>query len=305
MANSGRITTGSMPRLLQKGVDKILEHYKDTYKGVGMEVFQRIQAEKGFYEAVQLAGMGYAAIKGQGAPVQMDSVDQDWVYRWPVIAYAKAARITMEAIEDNLYEDQIPILGREIAKGLAHTKDFNMAQVLNNAFSVAGPDGSNMGATSHEIQAGGTTSNLLSPGLNMSEDAVESMVLLADQMVNPDGLPSDYETMDLIVPIQLRFETDRVVNSRYRVNTADNTISASYNQNVIKRVIPWKRLTSAQAFFLTTNAENGLLIAEKEGVKTDSFKEPTTLDVLVTAYERYIAFYADFRHVICNQGSGF
>lgn len=303
MANSGRITTGSMPRLLQKGIDKILEHYSKTYKGVGDEVFERIVAEKGFYEAVQLAGMGYAAIKGQGAPVQMDSVDQDWVYRWPLIVYAKAARITMEAIEDNLYEDQIPILGREIAKGLAHTKDFQQAQVLNNAFSVAGPDGKVMCATDHPIQAGGTSSNLLSPGLNMSEDAIERMVTLADQLVNPDGLPSDYDTMDLVVPIELRFETDRVVNSRYKVDSSDNTISAIYNQSVIKRVIPWKRLSDSNAFFLTTNAPNGLLLAVKEGVKTDSFKEPTTMDVLVTAYERYVAFYAEFRKVIGSQGA--
>lgn len=302
MANSGRITTGSMPRLLQLGIDKILRHYDKTYNGPGMEIFTKVAAEKGFFEATQLAGMGYAAIKGQGAAVQMDSVDQDWVYRWPIIAYAKAARITMEAIQDNLYEDQLPILGREIAKGLAHTKDFNMATVLNNAFSVAGPDASNLCATSHEIQAGGTTSNLLSPGLNLSEDAIEQMVTLVDQFVNPDGLQSDYVTRDLIIPVGLRFIADRVVNSRYRTETANNDISAINNQSVISKIRTWKRLTAANAFFITTDAEEGLMIAEKEAVKTDSFKEPTTMDVIVTAYERYRAFYADFRCVVGSQG---
>jgi len=303
MANSGRITTGSEPRLLQAGIDLILQHRKEAYKGVGMKIFESVQAEKGFYEAVQLAGMGYAAIKGQGAPVQVDSVDQDWVYRWPIIAYAKAARITMEAIKFNLYESQIPILGEEIAKGLAQTKDFNMATVLNTAFATAGPDGKVMCATDHPIQAGGTTSNLLSPGLNMSEDAIEAMVLLADTLVNPDGLPSDYNTLDLIIPIQLRFETDRVVNSRYQVASADNTISAINHQGVIRSIIPWKRLTDTNAFFLTTSAPRGLMIAEYEGVSTDSFKEPTTLDVLITAYEMYRAFYADFRQMIGSQGA--
>lgn len=303
MANNGRVTTGSLPRLLQFGVDKILSHYAKTYQGVGSEVFTSVPAEKAFYEATQVAGMGYAAIKGQGAPVQMDSVDQDWVYRWPIIVYGKAARITMEAIEFNLYEDQIPILGREIAKGLAHTKDFNQAAVLNSAFATAGPDSKVMCATDHPIQAGGTTSNLLSPGLNMSEDAVEAMVILADKMINPDGLQADYSTQNLIVPVELRFETDRIVNSRYRVDSADNTISATYNQSVVKRVIPWKRLTDSNAFFLTTDAPDGLLIAQKEGVKTDSFKEPTTMDVLVTAYEMYRAFYAEFRAVVGSQGA--
>lgn len=303
MANSGRVTTGNLPRLLQLGIDKILKHYDKTYKGVGTQVFTSVPAEKGFYEAVQIAGMGLAAIKGEGAAVQMDSVDQDWVYRWPIIAYAKAARITMEAIADNLYEDQIPILGREIAKGLAHSKDFNMATVLNNAFSTAGPDGKVLVASDHPIQAGGTSSNLLTPGLNMSEDAIEQMVTLIDTMVNPDGLMSDYNSKDLIIPVQLRFEADRIVNSRYRVNSADNDISAVNNQNIIKRVIAWKRLTDTNGFFLTTDAPDGLLIAQKESVKTDSFKEPTTMDVLVTAYERYRAFFANWYCIVGSQGA--
>lgn len=303
MANSGRITTGSEPRLLQLGVDKVIKHYDKTYKGVGSLLFNSVKVQKGFYEAVQIAGMGYAAVKGQGAPVQMDSVDQDWVYRWPVVTIAKAARITREAIDDNLYENQIPELGREIAKSLAQTKDYKMAEVFNTLFTQVGPDGQIYVSAAHPIQAGGTTSNILTPGINMSEDAIEQMVLIADQMVNPDGMVSDYQTQTLVVPNQLRFEAERIVNSRYRTATADNDISAIYNQNVIKNVVAWKRLTDVNGFFLTTDASNGFTIAERAGVTTDSFKEPTTMDVLVTAFERYLPFVQDFRCVIGNQGA--
>jgi len=302
MANSGRITTGSEPRLLQKGIDLIIEHRSGAYKGPGSELFEKVKAEKGFWEMVQLAGMGYAAQKGQGAPVQVDSVDQDWVFRKPVIVYSKAARITMEAIKYNLYESQLEVLGEEILKSLEQTKDFNMAQVLNNYAVTTGPDTKTLGATDHPIQAGGTASNLLSPAINLSEEAIESMVTLADNLVNPDGLPSDVQTMDLVIPQGLRFEADRIVNSRYRNTDATNAVSAIYNQNVIARVIPWKRLTSANAFFLTTDAKKGLILAEFEGVTTDSFKEPTTRDVLVTACEMYVTLYGDFRQVICNAG---
>lgn len=303
MANSGRVTTGSMPRLLQLGIDKILKHYDKQYKGIGEEVFTKIKAEKGFYEAVQLAGMGLAAVKGEGSPVSVDSVDQDWVYRWPVVCYSKGARFTMESVQDNLYEDLVPMFGKEMAKALAHNKDIQCASVLNNGFSTgSNPDGVALFSESHPIQAGGVTSNLLSPALDISEDAIEQLIILIDNFVNPDGLKSDYSSKDLIVPISLRFEADRIVNSRYRVASADNDISAIFNQSVIKRVLPWKRLTDSDAFFITTNADNGLMIAEKMGVQTDSFKEPTTMDTIVTAYERFIAFYADFRCVVASRG---
>lgn len=300
MANSARVTTGNLPRLLQLGIDKILTHYKDTYKGPGSSIFTEVKSEKGFYEAVQLAGMGLATRKNEGSPITYDSVDQNWVYRWPIYTYEKSARLTMESVADNLYEDLLPLMGKEQAKALAHNKDYQMAAILNAAFSTAGPDGKALCAADHGIQAGGTSSNTVS--LDISEDAIEQMVILVDGFVNPDGLQSDYETMNLIVPKELRFEADRIVNSKYRVGSADNDISAINAQSVIKKVIPWKRLTDSDAFFITTNAENGLLVAQRQGVTTDSFKDPTTKDIIVSAYERFRTFFADWRCVVGSPG---
>jgi hypothetical protein len=301
MANSARVTTGNLPRLLQLGIDKILTHYKDTYKGPGSEIFQEAKTEKGFYEAVQLAGMGLATRKNEGAAITYDSVDQNWVYRWPIYTYEKSARVTMEAIADNLYEDLIPLMGKEQAKALAHNKDYQMAAVLNAAFSTAGPDGKALCASDHPIQAGGTSSNTVT--LDISEDAIEQMVILVDGFLNPDGLLSDYETMNLVVPKELRFEADRIVNSKYRVASADNDISAINSQSVVKKIIPWKRLTDTDAFFITTNADNGLLVASRQGVTTDSFKDPTTKDIIVSAYERFRTFFADWRCVVGSPGA--
>lgn len=304
MANNGRMTTGSLPRLLQVGLDKIIDHYNKSYKIMGSEIFKTQKVEKGFFEATQVAGMGMATVKGEGEPVSLDSRDQNWVYQWPIITYSKSGRITMEAIEDNQYEDQIAIIGREISKGLNHCKDFQMATVFNNGFSsTSNPDGKALFATDHGIQAGGTSSNLLSPALDMSEDGIEQLVLLIDAFVNPDGLQSDYSSKDLIIPIQLRFEADRIVKSKYRPGTPDNDISAIYEQSVIRRVLPWKRLTDTDAYFITSTADDGFTLAVKRGIKSESFKEPTTLDMLVAATERYVAFCQDWRAAVASAGA--
>lgn len=301
MANSARITTGNMPRLLQLGVDKILDHEKDSYKGPGSMIFKEVNAEKGFYEAVQLAGVGLASRKDEGSPISLDSVDQNWVYRWPIYTYEKSMRLSMEAIADNLYEDLLPKMARQQAKALQHTKDYLMAAVLNAAFSTVGPDSKVLCASDHPIQAGGTADNTVS--LDISEDALEQMIIKADAIVNPDGLLADLKTLDLVVPSALRFEADRIVSSKYRSGTPDNDINAINNQAAIRRVIPWKRLTDTDAFFITTDAEDGLLVAKRQGVVTDSFKEPTTKDIIVSAMERYRCFFADFRCVIGSAGA--
>src|ERR1044071_4830549 len=180
MANSGRITTGSIPRALQLGVDKFIDHFKNQYMGVGEMLFTKTNAEKGFYEIVQLAGMGLATRKGEGDVITYDSVDQDWRATYPVYTYEKSARITMEMIEDNQYQDMLSIISSELVKSLKYNKDYQMANILNNAFSGSylGPDGVALCSTAHPLQAGGTSSNRLSPDLDLSEDAVEQAVII-------------------------------------------------------------------------------------------------------------------------------
>lgn len=302
MANGARVTTGNLPRMLQYGLDKILDHLKDTYKGPGSMIFKDLKTEKAYFEAMQLAGAGLAALKGEGTPISTDSVDQNWVYRWPVYCYEKSFRVTFEAIDDNLYDDLIARFGKEQAKALQHTKDYLQAAVFNNAFAdTARPDGKVLCASDHPLQAGSTADNTVS--LDMSEDAIEQMVIKANKIKSPDGLFGSVETRDIIVPVDLRFETDRVVSSKYRSGTPDNDISAIYNQGVINRVIPWKRLSDTDAFFITTNAEDGFTQITRQAVKTDSFKEPTTKDIIVSAYERYTPVCLDFRAVIGSAGA--
>ncbi len=85
MANSGRITTGSIPRALQMGLDDHVTHLNKTYQNVGQRLFtQKDSHGKGFYEAMTIAGMGEATFKGEGAPISYDSIDQENNKRWSI-----------------------------------------------------------------------------------------------------------------------------------------------------------------------------------------------------------------------------
>lgn len=305
MANTGQMTTNSAPRLLQLGVDTIIKHLAKTYKGKGAELFKAESKKKAFIEAVYMAGMGYAAVKGEGSEIAVDSYDQHLNYVWPTITYGKAARITEEAIEYNLYEDQIPILGREIAKSMLHTKDFVMATVWNNLFSTTStPDGVAPISASHPLQAGGTTSNILSPAMSFGEDALEQLITIVDNLVNPDGLPSDYTPMDLVTHTALRFEVARVLGNPDRPGTADRDINVINHQGIIRKAHFWKRLSDTNAFFLTTDAEDGFVITQTMPMKTTVEKAPgTNGDILAYAREAYVAHLKDFRAVAGSAGA--
>lgn len=289
MANSGRITRAQAPRVLQLGLDRILEDIKDVYKGEGDKIFTSINTKKAYYEAMKMAGAGIAAVKGEGEAITYDSRDQAWVYTLPIVTYEKSARITMEAKEDNLYEDQLNKIGRELMKAIDVSRDTIEANIFNDAFTsgVTYGDGAVLCATSHTLQAGGTNSNRLASDSDLSEETLENMKILADAMKNDDGILGDYDTKALIVHPSNQFEAWRIIKSMGRVSTPDNDTNALREMGIVKQLVVWRRLSDSDAFFVTTDCEDGLVLARRKNVTTSSFNDPYTYDTILTAHERY------------------
>lgn len=305
MANTSRITRASAPRVLQLGLDKILDDLKDVYKGPGDSIFTAQMTDKAYLEIMKMAGMGLASVKGEGEPISFDSVDQAWIYTLPIITYEKSARITWEAVEDNLYEDYLPRIAREQTKAIDTSRDTIEANVFNNAFTagVTYGDGSVLCSTTHALQSGGTNSNRLTVDSDISEDSIESAKLLADAMVNDDGILGDYELQDLLIPSTLQFEAHRILKSMTRVGTADHDANALKDMGIIKNIILWKRLTDTDAFFLTTNCEDGLILARRKALFTKSSMDPHTFDTLLSAAERYAVGVGKHQCVIGTPGA--
>lgn len=303
MANTGRITTGTLPRLLQYGLDAILKHTDRVYLGESSKIFDMVSTNgKGFYEFVQQAGMGPAGVKGEGDVALYDSVNQDFGYHQPLVTYAKSARVTFEAIDDNLYENLVQIVAKELIKSINVNDDMQAVFILNNATngSVLWGDGQALGSSAHPLQAGGTTSNIVSA--NLSEDALESAIIVCDNIYNPDGILGDYDPKNLVVPTALRFVAKRITGSPYRTSTTDNDINATYQEGCVKDTVVWKRLSSNTAWFLTTDSDKGLSMADKDGIVTRTYKEEKTEDTIAYARTRRLWLVEDFRRMICSFG---
>lgn len=305
MANNARITRGSAPRVLQLGLDKLLDDLKDVYKGKGDAIFTTIKTEKAYFEMMKLAGMGLAALKGEGEAITYDSVDQNWVYRTPVHAYEKSARITREMIKDNLYEDLLPRIAKEQMKSIDANRDTILAAVFNLAETSSRTygDGKVLLATDHPLQAGGTNANKSSADSDLSEDSIEALKIVADSMKNDDGILGDYEIQDLIIPSALQFEAYRVLKSMGRVATADNDANALKEMGIVRNIIMWKRLTDTDSFFLTTNCEDGLILARREGVFTQTSQDPYTYDTILSACERFAVTVGKHQSVVGSMGA--
>lgn len=306
MANSGRHTTGSIPRALQYGVDDWVKHFDKQYGNIGEMLFKKKSSnEKGFYESVVLAGMGTASRKGEGSAISYDSIDQESNMRWAVQTYEKSARLTMESIEDNLYQDLLPMYARAIAHALVYTKDERRAEILNNAFTSTetGPDGKELCNTAHPLQAGGTSTNKLATASDLSEDALESMVILVDKFLNPDGLKSMYNVNYLLVPTDLKYEACRIMKNKMQTDSANHNIQAINARGDVKDYLVWKRLSDADAWFVTTDADDSLVEVTRKGLQRQENNDPYTFDLIISIYERYRILFNDWRGVAGTPGA--
>ncbi len=306
MANTGRMTTGSIPRALQYGVDDFVEHLNKTYQAVGQRLFTMKDSHgKGFYEAVSLAGMGEASRKGEGSAISYDSLDQENNQRWAVHTYVKAARMSMEAIDDNVYQDILPKVAKEIAKSLVYTKDLKRAEIFNNAISASdtGPDGVPLISTAHTLQAGGLSANRAATDADFSEDSLESMIILVDGFLNPDGLKSMFNSKYLVVPSALQFEACRVLESKLRPGSAENDINAINSKGIIDDYIVWKHLSDTDSWFLTTDADDSLVEVNRKGIERKEHNDPYTFDTIISFHERYRMLFNDWRGIAGSFGA--
>lgn len=298
-----RQTVSTLVRQAQLGLDKIINHVDKEYKGVGLEIFNVIEHDKAFYEFMQESGMGLAGLRSEGAAhLAYDSVDQDWVFRKKLMAYEKSARITDEAQRFNLYNDMIMRISKELQKAHRARMDYDMANVLNNGFDVTnypGADGKALFSATHTISKSNTAGdNLLSQ--DFDADALEQMLIKVDNFLNPDGLHSDYMAKTLVFPVQLQFEVKRVLGSEFRPGVADNDINTVFG--TISKNMKWKRLTDPDAYFLLTDADEGLCLVKNGKMESRVVQDPYTPDILMHTMQYYRAFFKDWRLGVGSAG---
>lgn len=301
---AGVHNTGSSPRLLQLGLDKRVDHYYKRYVGLQSEIFKKKEIDKGFFEALELTGMSLASIKGEGDVISMESTRQHWVFRWPVYTYEKSARFTMESLADNIYEDLLDRYGKEIAASIEGAKDLACANILNRAFNTdyTGPKAETLCITTHALADGTSVANRLTTHVDLSEDAIEQLCRVILNFKNNENLPTSYMPQDLIIHNDLIYEAQRILANPNRPGTANRDISALYKLGHIKDVKVWKRLTDTDAFFITTDCDEGFTLLQKGGRMSRSSEDIHTWDKIVSVMERFAPIWIDWRCVVGSAG---
>ena len=300
------ISRAQLAKELEPGLNALFGMEYNRYEGQHSEIFDTESSDRAFEEEVMLSGFGAAPTKSEGNAVTFDDANEAYTARYNHETVAMAFSITEEAVEDNLYDKISSRYTRALARSMAHTKQVKAASVLNNAFSSSftGGDGVALVSDSHPLSGGGTFSNRPSTYSDLNETSLEDALISVSTFVDDRNMVIALQGKKLVIPPQLQFVADRLLQTPGRVSTSDNDINSIKNMGMVSEGYTVNNfLTDNDAWFLMTDCPDGFKHFERSSLSTSMEGDFDTGNVRFKARERYSFGFSNPRAVFASQGA--
>jgi len=304
---AGVIMTSNHPKALWPGVKGFWGRTYNDHVTEYTDLFDVETSEQAYEEFVQITGFGLAPVKPQGKAAEYDSETQGPTTRFVHLAYALGYIVTHEELKDNLYMEVSKTRATSNARAFRQTKERVCANIYNRAFSGSylGADGVALCSTAHPNTSGGTFSNKLAVDADLSEAALEDMLIQIMQATDDRGLLINLMPKSLHVAPANWFNANRILKSALQPGNSNNDINVLNATSAIPGGVKLNHyFTSPQAWFVRTNVESGkgMLFLEREGISFDQDNDFDTKNAKALGYERYSVGFVDPRAVYGSNG---
>ena len=300
------INRAQLAKELEPGLNALFGMEYARYDNQHTEIFETEASDRAFEEEVMIVGFGNASVKGEGNAVEYDNATEGFTARYAHETVALAFSLTEEAVEDNLYDRLGSRYTKALARSMANTKQIKAASVLNNAFSSSytGGDGVALVSNAHPLGGGGTASNRPTAYADLNETSLEDALINVSTLVDDRNLTIALQGRKLIVPPQLQFVADRLLQTPGRVGTSDNDINAIKNMGMVPEgYVVNNYLTDTDDWFLKTDCPDGFKHFERSPMQTSLEGDFDTGNMRYKARERYSFGYSNWRAVFASQGA--
>jgi hypothetical protein len=300
----GVINSGNFAKLLYPGLNAIYGKAYDEFSVEYSDLFDTFNSSRAYEEDIGVVGLGLAQEKAEGGSIPYDEEEQAFITRYTHMVFALGFIITREMYED----DQYGYIGNRKAQALAfsgrQTKEIVAANVYNRAFSGSYPggDGVSMINAAHPNWSGGVWSNTPAVQADLTEAALEQAVIDLGKYTNDRGLRIAVKPKSLHIPVDLQFEAERLLQTPYRVGTADNDI------NTIKGMFPGGAkvnhyFSDPNAWFIRTNVNDGMKHFQRRAAQFAVDNDFDTENAKFKFTERYSFGWTDPRAIYGSEGA--
>jgi len=300
------ISRAQLAKELEPGLNALFGLEYDRYEQEHTAVFDEESSDRAFEEEVMLGGFGTAPVKTEGGTIDYDDAQETYTARYTHETIALAFSITEEAIEDNLYDRLASRYTKALARSMSQTKQIKAAAILNNAFTAGASaigDGVALCASTHPSLSG-NQSNVLATAADLNETSLEQILIDCAGLTDERGLKIAVRGQKLIIPKELQFVAERVLNSNLRPGTADNDTNAVNSMGMVPQgAVVNHYLNDTDAWFIKTDAPNGFKFFNRSPIKTAMEGDFDTGNMRFKARERYSFGVSDWRCVLGTAGA--
>jgi len=245
-------------------------------------------------------------VSGVGAMSDLEDFDGNISYDTFSQLYDKTFEFPEKAlgfkVERKLFDDdEFGIMDqrpRQLAISAARTREKKAASMWNNAFTgTDGPDSLSLCNASHPYSPDDATTQSNRGTTAFSAPAVEATRTIGfTSIFNDRGELLDVNYDTILYPPDLEVEVFEVLNSKGKVDTADNNANINYGKYT---GIMWPRLTDTNNWFFIDSSLAKLFLLWMDRVKgsLNYDRDFDTLQAKWSFYERYQCGWGDWRPV--------
>lgn len=283
------------PNLLEPGLRKVFADVFNRQESMLPILFSMQESTKAVEHDLEMGDIAdFEPFQGN---IPYDDTGEGYKTDYTHLEYARGIKIERRLV----LNDQYSVINRRPqALGLAayRRRETDGASVFNNSFnaSIVGGDGVSLCNSAHPSKVGGTNQSNISTD-SFSPTAVESARQTMTQFKsNRDNVITVKPDM-LVVPLQLEEKAFELINSKGKVDTAQN--NANFHQGKYKLVVWNNYLTSSTKWWMIDSElmKMFLLWFDREPVQFFKDRDFDTLQAKYAGYAYYSFGWSDWRWI--------
>jgi len=286
--------------ILNQAFDGVYDQRTDEYKQIFTE---ENGTPRAYHEEVVLYGMGAAPVLPDGQAVTYDEGGQLYVKRYTYDVYGLAFALTKVLVEDGDHIRVGSTMSKHLAQAMDETLETVTANHLNRAFnaSYAGGDSVALISASHPV-IGGTQTNVLTSAA-LSQTSLEQALIQVRQAQDSRGKRIRLTPKKLVIHPSNMLTAEVLLKSVLRTGTNNNDINPVKTTTSLSDAVVISRLTSPTAWFLQTDARDGLKVLWRRKLEKAMEGDFETDSVRYKSTMRFGSGWTDWRSMYGNAGA--
>lgn len=293
--------------ILNQTFDGVYDQRADEYKAIFKE---ENGIDRSYHEEPMLYGFGAAPQLPDGSPVTYDQGGVLYNTRYTYAVFGLAFALTKVLVEDGDHIRLGTIYSKHLAQSMIETLETVTANVMNRAFngSYLGGDNVALVVNNHPDAAGAATgaasrSNLLTTSAALSQTSLEQMLIQIRNSEDPRGKKIRVTPKKLVVAPSNMMAAEVLLKSILRSGTNNNDVNPIKSMGLVSEAVTLSRLTSTTAWFVQTDAQNGLKVLWRRRVTKGMEGDFETDSVRYKSTMRFGQGWTDWRGVYGTPGT--